>query len=283
MKKHGFARTVILSGALTMALSGFAGTVSAAYDDMDAVSLAKHLVGEEYTKGAETVKAGFDASGLIYYIFQELGYDVPRTLSEQFRMDKGTKISSISSLDQGDLVYFGTSGKPTYGGIYIGSGKFVMSSKAKDEVVTRNISDYKDSFIGARRVLSKNDRLRVDLVLKARQYLGTPYDFGAKFGQTKTFDCSSFMKWIYSKYNIDLPRVSRNQAKEGKYVSKSNLKVGDLVFFTTPRTGKKIGHVGMYVGNGQMIHTYGEGGVKYESITNGWWKDHYVTARRVIN
>jgi peptidoglycan DL-endopeptidase LytE len=283
MKKQWLARTVIASAALAMTLSGFAGTVSAAYDDMDAVSLTKKFIGEEYTKGAESPKYGFDAAGLIYYVFEEIGYDIPRTLAEQFRMDKGTKISSTSSLDQGDLVFFGSPGKPTYGGIYIGSGKFVMASKSRDEVVTRYISDYKDSFIGARRVLSKNDRLRIDLVLKARQYLGTPYKFGAKFGQTKTFDCSSFMKWIYSRYDIELPRVSRDQAKAGKYVSKSDLKVGDLVFFTTPRTGKKIGHVGMYVGNGQMIHTYGEGGVKYESITNGWWKDHYVTARRVIN
>jgi len=49
------------------------------------------------------------------------------------------------------------------------------------------------------------------------------------------------------------PSISRDQAKEGTFVSKSNLQTGDLVFFTTVDSGKNIGHVGIYVGNGNMI------------------------------
>ncbi|NHN32592.1 C40 family peptidase [Paenibacillus sp. S3N08] len=158
-----------------------------------------------------------------------------------------------------------------------------MASKSKDVVTTYDVDTYRSQFIGARRILSANDQKRIKLVLTARKYLGTPYDFGAKYGQTKTFDCSSFMKWIFDKYDIELPRISRNQAKEGKYVSKSNLDTGDLVFFTTTDSKGEIGHVGMYVGNGMMIHTYGEGGVKYSTIESGWWDEHYVTARRVID
>jgi cell wall-associated NlpC family hydrolase len=69
---------------------------------------------------------------------------------------------------------------------------------------------------------------------------------------------------------------------EGTYVSRANLQVGDLVFFTTKDSNGKIGHVGIYVGDGNMIHTYGDGGVKYSTIEKGWWNDHYVTARRLL-
>ncbi|MBO9597742.1 MAG: C40 family peptidase, partial [Cohnella sp.] len=51
---------------------------------------------------------------------------------------------------------------------------------------------------------------------------------------------------------------------------------------TTARTGKKIGHVGVYTGKGKMLHTYGAPGVTYSSINSSYWKAHYVTARRVL-
>ncbi|NEW09552.1 C40 family peptidase [Paenibacillus sp. SYP-B3998] len=158
----------------------------------------------------------------------------------------------------------------------------VMASQSKDEVVTRNVNDYKSSFLGGKSILSSKDRLKAELILTAQKYLGTPYVFGAKYGQTNTMDCSSFVKTVFAEYGIDLPRVSRTQANEGIYVSKSKLQTGDLVFFTTIDSGKNIGHVGIYVGNGMMIHTYGEGGVKFTSINKEWWANHYVTARRVL-
>jgi len=120
------------------------------------------------------------------------------------------------------------------------------------------------------------------IISLGKKYLGVRYKFGAPSGVTYAFDCSSFTQYIFGKYGIKLPRVSSSQAKKGKYVSKSNLRKGDLVFFTTKRTGSKIGHVGVYVGNGKMLHTYGAPGVMYSSINSSYWKSHYVTARRVI-
>ncbi|XEC92571.1 C40 family peptidase [Paenibacillus tarimensis] len=127
--------------------------------------------------------------------------------------------------------------------------------------------------------LSKADRI----LNTGKKYLGTPYRFGAPAGVTHVFDCSSFTQYIFKKNGISLPRTSKAQAKRGKFVSKANLRKGDLVFFSVPsRTGNSIGHVGVYAGNGRILHTYGKGGVKYSSIKTGYWKNKYITARRVI-
>jgi len=115
------------------------------------------------------------------------------------------------------------------------------------------------------------------LIAKAKTYMGRPYKFGAKTGNTSSFDCSSFTQYLYRLYGVSLPRTSAAQAKVGSYVSKANLRPGDLVFFYSP-----IHHVAIYIGNGKIIHTYGKPGVTIDSINSGWWKDHYRTARRVL-
>ncbi|OAS13487.1 C40 family peptidase [Paenibacillus oryzisoli] len=118
------------------------------------------------------------------------------------------------------------------------------------------------------------------IISLGKRYLGTPYKFGAKVGQTRNFDCSTLTKYIFGKYGISLPRTAAQQSKVGSYVSKKNWKKGDLLFFSVPgRPG--VGHVGVYLGNNKMLNTYGAGGVKITTI-NSYWNSHYMTARRVI-
>lgn len=126
--------------------------------------------------------------------------------------------------------------------------------------------------------ISKADKI----ISLGKKYLGVRYRFGAPSGATYAFDCSSFTQYIFGKNGVKLPRVSSTQATKGKKVTKGHLKKGDLVFFKTRRTGSKIGHVGVYVGNGKILHTYGRPGVTYSSITSGYWSRTFVTARRVI-
>lgn len=115
-----------------------------------------------------------------------------------------------------------------------------------------------------------------------KKYLGVKYQFGAKSGITSAFDCSSFTQYVYKKNGIKLPRSSRDQAKSGKYVKKSNLKAGDLVFSDTNRDGK-INHVSIYIGNNKLLHTYKVGvGVTISNFKGSTWDKTYVTARRVI-
>ncbi|WP_373233511.1 C40 family peptidase [Cohnella sp.] len=115
-----------------------------------------------------------------------------------------------------------------------------------------------------------------------KRYLGTPYQFGANYGQTRTFDCSSYVKTVYAKNGVTLPRSSREQSLRGRSVTRSSLKKGDLVFFkSTSGTSRRITHVAIYAGNNKLLHTYGEGGVRYSEFSS-YWKGRYVKARRVL-
>ncbi|MDR0266905.1 C40 family peptidase [Paenibacillus sp.] len=115
------------------------------------------------------------------------------------------------------------------------------------------------------------------IVATGKQFLGVPYKFGAKSGITSAFDCSSFTQYIFKKYGINLPRSSKEQSNVGTYVPRNQLKPGDLVFFYSP-----IHHVGVYMGNGKVLHTFGKGGVTISDMNSGWWNTNYTTARRVL-
>jgi cell wall-associated NlpC family hydrolase len=83
---------------------------------------------------------------------------------------------------------------------------------------------------------------------------GTPYVWGGtgKGG----FDCSGLAQWAYKKAGVTLPRSSRAQSSVGTPVSRGELRPGDLVFFYRP-----VSHVGIYVGNGNVVHAVGDGDV----------------------
>ncbi|NOV03856.1 C40 family peptidase [Paenibacillus planticolens] len=116
------------------------------------------------------------------------------------------------------------------------------------------------------------------IISTGEQYLGVKYSFGSQKGRTNTFDCSSFTQYVYGKNGINLPRSSKQQSQVGTYVPRSQLQPGDLVFFYSP-----IHHVGIYIGNGKILHTYGSPGVTISDMNSGWWSRNYKTARRVIN
>ncbi|AIQ41865.1 C40 family peptidase [Paenibacillus sp. FSL R5-0912] len=117
-----------------------------------------------------------------------------------------------------------------------------------------------------------------------KRYLGTRYQFGASTSTTRYFDCSSFTQYIFKKYGVNLPRTSVAQSKVGSSVSKANLRVGDLVFFSSGSraTGKNVTHVAVYAGNGKILHTYGSPGVTISDLNSGNWKRTYLKARRVL-
>lgn len=119
----------------------------------------------------------------------------------------------------------------------------------------------------------------------AKSYIGrVDYAYGVRNPSKLIFDCSSFTEFVFAKVGVDLKWGTSSQKKAGSFVSKSNLRAGDLVFFdTVGGNNGVINHVGIYMGNGQMVHnTPSSNGVTTSSITSGYWSQHYVTARRVL-
>jgi lipoprotein Spr len=109
------------------------------------------------------------------------------------------------------------------------------------------------------------------------KYQGVRYEYGAESGDSSSFDCSSFTQFIFEQNGITLPRSSKDQSTTGTFVPRNELQPGDLVFFYSP-----IHHVAVYMGNGKILHTYGEDGVTITALDTGWWDSHYTTARRVL-
>ncbi len=93
--------------------------------------------------------------------------------------------------------------------------------------------------------------------------IGSPYVYGAS--GPSSFDCSGLTSWAYAQAGVSIPRTSEAQAGAGTIISsESDLKVGDLVIFYSDHH-----HVGLYAGNGQVLHAPHTGAVvRYESIGN---------------
>ncbi|WLT05104.1 C40 family peptidase [Snodgrassella alvi] len=119
-----------------------------------------------------------------------------------------------------------------------------------------------------------------DLIMNAMGLLGVAYHFGGN-SPTSGLDCSGFMQYIFRRsMGVTLPRSSRQMATVGEAVSRTSLQPGDLVFFSPGGGG--ISHVGMYIGNGRMIHAPRTGkNIEITSIEQGYWSRAFVTARRV--
>ena len=117
-------------------------------------------------------------------------------------------------------------------------------------------------------------------VSSAMNFIGSKYRWGG-LSSRNGFDCSGFVKIVFSKQGIDLPRTSRQQAYVGVPVKGSDLKPGDLVFFHTSRRSR-VTHVGIYAGNGKFIHAANtRKGVRVDSLSAAYYRSRLVTARRV--
>ncbi|NMO95080.1 C40 family peptidase [Paenibacillus lemnae] len=129
----------------------------------------------------------------------------------------------------------------------------------------------------------------VDQLLNtASKYLGVRYVFGSTYPEDKAFDCSSFTQYVFEQHGVDLPRTARAQGEVGTTVSRKALQKGDLLFFKVPSRFKSQnipGHVGIYIGDGKMIHALDEpeDGVQYRSIDIPFWEENFLWAKRVVH
>ncbi len=118
----------------------------------------------------------------------------------------------------------------------------------------------------------------------AKKKLGKRYVWGA-IGTKNTFDCSGFTSYVCKKNGISIPRTSRAQSSYGKYVSRSNLRPGDLIFFDTSKRRKGyVNHVGIYLGNDRFIHaSSAKKKVVISKLGKSFYSRRYKGARRVTS
>lgn len=117
------------------------------------------------------------------------------------------------------------------------------------------------------------------ILREARQFLGLPYLWGGT--SSDGFDCSGFMFRLYQSQGISIPRNASEQAKAGIAVAKENLCPGDLLFFARDNCAEKIHHVGMFIGEGLMIHSpNSQSVVRIEPFETGIYGEEYWGARR---
>ena len=147
--------------------------------------------------------------------------------------------------------------------------------------------DGKSGYMSADYVKLKTDdtgntgtELGKQIVATAKQYLGTPYVYGG--ASPKGFDCSGLVYYVYGQYGYSLQRGAGSQYRtDGKHVDKDELQPGDLVFFSD--NVDPIGHVGMYIGDGQFIHaSTGKGQVIITDLDSYYYAEHYTGAKRII-
>lgn len=122
---------------------------------------------------------------------------------------------------------------------------------------------------------SAGSTTRQNIVNFAVQFVGNPYVYGGT-SLTNGTDCSGFTQSVYRNFGISISRTSREQATNGRSISLSNVQPGDLIFY---KNGSSIGHVALYIGNGQVVHASSpESGIK---ISNMYYRTPYC-ARSIL-
>lgn len=113
---------------------------------------------------------------------------------------------------------------------------------------------------------------RDQVVLQGLQQIGVPYVWGGA-SPKGGFDCSGLVMWLWAKHGLALPHFAAAQYHLGPKVKKTDLRIGDLVFF------HHLGHVAIYIGNGYLLHAPHTGAtVEIESFEDGWFQNTYVGA-----
>lgn len=161
-------------------------------------------------------------------------------------------------------------------------GKFLGSSDSSTaDGNTNGISSVLGAALGQKATADTGTSSKGSEIVKtAQKYMGVPYVWG---GTVPTgWDCSGYTQYVMRESGITIPRTAAEQYNTGVAVDKANLKVGDLVFFTTYKSGAS--HVGFYMGDGKFIHASSAAKkVTINSLSESYYTERYIGARRYTN
>lgn len=178
---------------------------------------------------------------------------------------------------------------------------YISSSDTYVDVIEDSAAGKTSGTLAAAKTVSASAAAQ-KVIAAGKKYLGTPYEFGSSRLSTKTFDCSDFVRQAFKDgIKLTLPSNSQAQADYAKNkgaaaTSWSKLKPGDLMFFmaykgtkssdykSIAKSKQRVTHVGIYLGDGKMIHTYSKssGGVRIDSIDNKHWEYRFIFGGSVL-
>ncbi len=110
------------------------------------------------------------------------------------------------------------------------------------------------------------------------RWLGVPYRYGGM--NRRGMDCSGLVHTVFSENGLTLPRTTAGLRRISTNIPRSNLRFGDLLFFSIKR--KKCDHVGIYLGNGKFVHASTRRGVIISSLSEEYYRRHFEEGRRII-
>jgi len=125
--------------------------------------------------------------------------------------------------------------------------------------------------------------IRHELLECIYDWLGTRYTYGGN--SRRGIDCSAFTRRVMrSVLSVDLPRVSHRQGSAVVKIARDSLQFGDLIFFTgTNRNIRRVGHVGIYIGNGVFAHSSTGRGVIFSHLSDGHYQERFLFGGRIFN
>ncbi|WP_274307659.1 C40 family peptidase [Solibacillus daqui] len=257
------------------------------------ITTAKSLIGKatySNTVYKPTAPYKFSCATFLMYIFEKNGVDLA-TYNENYMMQQGTYVPR-NQLQKGDLLFFKskkTGTDPDHVGMYIGDNKIIHMADSKQNIVISDLNSkpyYKDNYVTARRVLptlmSANPATTGDKIVAKAYATKDQVKMGSINNDASLrFTSGGFIEYTYRKNGVLLKtKTLSEQMKLGTAVSKSNLKKGDLVFFNSTKGSKTPTQVAIYAGDHRLIIPTSNGVITRVLLVD-YYKDHYITARRV--
>ena len=155
-----------------------------------------------------------------------------------------------------------------------------------EEKITENVGsinqEKEDNIENTEKVVDENSNKGAEVASYARQFLGIKYVLGGKTPESG-FDCAGFTKYVYKNFGVTLGSIASAQNSIGVDVAREDLKVGDLILFQNEEK-TKIGHTGVYLGNGEFIHAANpQRGVVIDNLnTMSYYNTRFVNAKRIV-
>lgn len=300
-KAQAAVMVVRLFGAEDEVLNG-----SFSHPFSDVPGWASDYVGYLYQKGIDIAESptvlgakNIDLDEFLILMIQSLGYeDLDISASTEEVFDYAIKIGLLTDeekaqlndteFDRGTMVYVarkalvtviaGTE-KTLYDDLY---SRCIIKSLDPPTDLIRYGSPKEENVVVQQAVKTADSAIGNTIVAKAKANLGIRYRSGGKSPSTG-FDCSGFVGYamiqsgVWSSHPGSCDGISSKCTK----VSMSEAKAGDIVFFKgTYKTSRTYSHVGIYLGNGKMIHASSSKGISIDSITSGYWAKHYSSIAR---